>query len=382
MSKLLTYLFLLCLTLMQTGCVLDESFDNSSTGPSRTILFYMGGDNNLSGELSEKLNAIQQFAAGSQRVQRGEVKLLIYQDGPSGSKLYRAVFGQYEPLLVGEYGREDSASAQVLARMLQDCILIAPSDSYGMVVFSHASGWLPAGMLTAPRGRRSRSIVIDNGAEMDIKDFAAAIPPQTFDYVIFEACYMACVEVAYELRDKVQYVLASPTEMLSPGFTNIYSQLLTKLCCPLVDTPTSLSNAAKVYFDHYDSKKGLNRSATVSVVRTSELEPLAQLYHRLTPQLATANPQAVQHFDRNTAGDHLFFDLEHCVARYAPQASAELSVLLSKSVIFHAATPEFLLSENGFRIEACCGLSIYIPQEQFPKLNTEYRKLQWSKTDE
>lgn len=86
------------------------------------------------------------------------------------------------------------------------------SPSYGFIVFSHASGWLPQGTLTSPL-----SIIMDKKQEMELSDFAQAIPDKTFNYIIFEAYFMSRIEVAYELKKKSDYILASLAEILSPG---------------------------------------------------------------------------------------------------------------------------------------------------------------------
>lgn len=41
------------------------------------------------------------------------------------------------------------------------------------------------------------------------------------EYILFDACYMSSVEVAYELKDVTHYLIASPTEVLSYGFPYI-----------------------------------------------------------------------------------------------------------------------------------------------------------------
>lgn len=367
---------LLCSLFMLTGCVKDEPAGCESGGSTRTLVFYMGGDNDLSGELSQKLAVIQSYASRSERVARSEINLLVYQDAPDGATLYRAVYGKDTPDVIGRYGIEDSSRPEVLNRVLEDCLAVAPADQYGLVVFSHASGWLPAGMLGSPRSV-SRSIITDGNREMNIREFAAAIPPSRFDYVIFEACFMAGIEVVYELRDKVQYVVGSAAEMLSPGFLYIYSDMLDKLCCSLVDTPTSLCNAAQVYFDHYNSNKGLARSATISVIRTSGLDRLADYMRRWAPGLSPST-EGLQYFDRNAASRHLFFDLENYLAREIPGEMEELKGILANTVLLQRATSDFMLPENGFRIHHHSGLTIYIPG-RFPQLDKEYELLAWQR---
>lgn len=54
-------------------------------------------------------------------------------------------------------------------------------------------------------------------AEMELEEFAAAIPDGQLDFIVFEACLMAGVEVAYVLRGKTDYILSSAAEIVSPA---------------------------------------------------------------------------------------------------------------------------------------------------------------------
>ena len=47
---------------------------------------------------------------------------------------------------------------------------------------------------------------------MEITDFAMALPDHLFEFIIFEACNMAGIEVAYELRNKAAYIMASSAQ--------------------------------------------------------------------------------------------------------------------------------------------------------------------------
>ena len=50
---------------------------------------------------------------------------------------------------------------------------------------------------------------------MEIDDLAKGLPDDLFDFILFDACYMASVECTYELRNKAEYILASPTETMA-----------------------------------------------------------------------------------------------------------------------------------------------------------------------
>ena len=58
---------------------------------------------------------------------------------------------------------------------------------------------------------------------------------------------------------------------------------------------------------------------------------------------------------------------------------ADLDALLRKTVVWKAATPEFMAGYNGFTILTHSGLTTYIEQDEFPELNAAYKKTAWWK---
>lgn len=59
--------------------------------------------------------------------------------------------------------------------------------------------------------------------QIETTDLADAMADAGFhtEYILFDACYMSSVEVAYELKDVTHYLIASPTEVISYGFPYI-----------------------------------------------------------------------------------------------------------------------------------------------------------------
>ena len=387
MNRVIVCCLLVVLTVLPS-CIKDDHTDSEPTFPSRTVLIYMAGDNSLSGETAQKIEALRR---GWQWTGN---KCLVYVDTPEGARLLRLRGGcQVTPEAyvetVREYGAENSASAETFARVLREVAAEYPADSYGLIFFSHASGWLPAGALQNP-APRSRSVGVDDGdagrAEMDIAEFAAAIPGGMFDFIVFETCLTAGVEVAYELRGKSDYMLASSAEIISPGFTPVYPSALRLLCDTSVEMRTALEGFGRAYMDYVVANyTGARRSATLSLTDIREISPLAA---RMQAALRTHSAEApdlsrLQHFDRpGSYGDSpalpRFFDLgEWAELRVAPAGYAALRAQLERTVVWKAATETFMNGYNGFAIRRHSGLTTYVEQDAFPDLNEAYRRSAW-----
>ncbi|MDR2626432.1 MAG: hypothetical protein LBC40_00165, partial [Dysgonamonadaceae bacterium] len=254
----------------------------------RVFLVYLGGDNSLSGETYQKIAAIK---AG---LPAGNSKVLIYHDPSNAAPVLTEMQnrnGQTLSDTLAVYGEENSASATVFARVVNEVREKYPAATYGLLVFSHASGWLPPGALNNPGGLRS--VIIDGNAEMEIVDFARAIPDEAFDCIVFEACFMAGIEVAYELKDKTDYILASSAEIVSPGFTEIYPESLGLL---LNGRPEAFAEQA---FDYFAKHKTVEmRSATFSVIKMAGLQALATFISENCRIDRPVDILTVQHFDR------------------------------------------------------------------------------------
>jgi len=349
--------------------------------PERTIIAYFVGDNDLSSEISPKIDALQQGMA-----QMGETDnhLIVYADYrdqmPELSEVTASGIKQLE-----QYAARNSASAANFSAILQQVMQDYPAKSYGLICFSHASGWLPQSALNNPVGFAKnaypafRSVFDDNGYEMPLSEFADAIPltpnGDKLKFILLETCYMAGAEVAYELRNKTEWILASAAEMLSPGWEDIYPSQLAGLFMP----EPQLKDFAQAYFDYRSNQTGASRSATVSLISTEKMEELANEVKALrSNENNMIDVSNIQCFNRNSY--HLFFDLSDYVESFAnPDQISDYEKTLSEVVIYQAATFQFMPGyPYSYLILKHCGLTTYIEQPQFPDLNQAWQQSGWS----
>lgn len=353
----------------------------------RPLIVYLALDNNLQVEYSSRLSALR-------RAWRPGMELWVYADTPSGATLGHMESTSDGAALrtVESYGPENSASGATLERVLRTVWERCPASGYGLLFFSHATGWLPEGGLQNPLG--SRSIGLDNGAEMELDAFVGALPSgMPLDYVIFEACLMAGAEVALVLSGHTDWVLASSAEVVEPGFRPLYADglaLLTNVARPVEEL---LAAFGQRYMTHVRTLSGVSCSATLSLLRTSAMPALADAVRRVTQGFACEEgqetpPAGLQHFDRPGAyGDRpaaaRFYDLEAYVEACMVDSDAEAAfrTALSDAVVWRDATETFLGGDGspyrGFDIRRHCGLTLYVPRGEFPTLNESYRRTAW-----
>ena len=384
--------------------------------PKRNILLYIATDADaaIDGDTPEKIDIIRAGWTPGQ----GEMLMYVDRRGQE-ALLFRMnsilTEGKYGLDTLANYGVENSADAAVLSRMI-DTLLSYPADRYGLIFFSHASGWLPEGALkdpqltelNLPQSERlvpneeagTRSLVIDNGGdrrhEMEYYDFAEAIPDHQLDFIILEACLMADVMSMYVLRNKAEYVLASSAEIVSPGFSYIYRSDIMRLYDTKNSVESVVSGFAQAFHDYIVTRFAENNarcSSTLGLIKMSEMQNLATVVKAALNNQeldeTTVVIDSIQQFDRPEA--HIskppkksrYFDLDHVIENLASASQyAAFCTQMEKTVVWKAQTESFFIGSggsNGFYIKRHSGLTTYIKQDVYPALNAVYESSAWYK---
>lgn len=366
---ILSVLFLLC------ACEKDEPVPEPHVS-GRTVLVWLAADNDLYPEVTHKLSAL---AEGFMNASPSDCRLLVYADRRGHYPQLMEIMSDGSQRVLETYPAQNSASPDTFSRLLTHMLEIAPARHYGLIVFSHATGWLPQGALENPAleaKTQSRTVFDDNGAQMTLAELADALPADVrFDYIVFENCFMGGAEVAYALRDKTDRLLASCAEIISPGFQEIYSSSFSKL----VASSPDLEGFAADYYNYRNAKAGNHRSATVSVINTSGMPRLASLAAEIIRGSTPLDEEKLQTMQRFNRHDYtLFFDLEEYLCELAPERAAEIRSAISGAVEYAAATADFMPGyDHGIHIARHCGLTVYIPQSRFTALNAAYRETDW-----
>ncbi len=423
---------LIAVALSFAGC--DIAFHRHEITPDtfysdrKVTILYSAGKNSISGALREDIEELIRYTALHTNDERADALLIYTHSYANSSPLllypYRDLFGRTKIDTLVTYPKETiSASSKTLNEVLNYIRDNFPADEYGMIFSSHATGYLPAGYYSnskvyeqqgnSPRYRKTdicshpesvpfkekehipgtpmtRSIGQDrdgrNGYEMQIEDFAQAIPMK-LKYIVFDCCLVSGIETAYQLRDKTEYIVASPAEVLADGMD--YKSMVRFLQNrPYADLKGLCSN----HFEHYNRLEGAYRSATIALTDCSALEELASvcrnLFEKYRNNLDSISPDDVQQY--YSYDYHWFYDLLSIVEHLGctSEEMDEFKAALDRCVIYKAATETFLASRPdnpypGFVISTYCGLSMYLPAHQGAYgnnyLESYYRELAWNK---
>jgi hypothetical protein len=328
------------------------------------VLVYMEANNDLRYDALNSINQMEKGAGGIDGV------LLVYiKTESTTSYLLRIKQDADGNRIVSDtvkvYNNSLPSDAQFLHQVIDYAQKEYPAETYGLVLWSHATSWAPANDKV-----KVQSFGQDSGKEMDVIDLRNALP-DNLEFIVFDACSMGAVEVLYEFKDKAKYIIASPAETLAESFP--YS-VITPL---LFQGSEKLADIAKAYFNYYNAYTDNRRSATVALVKTSELPALATEMKALIAgkkqygDLLTNS--GVQRLDYTSGFPVPGYDFGDFLAHnFASSDLEKIKIQLNKTLLYKAATPEFL----GVPIKSFSGLTCYIPYLGDSKL-AYYKKLGW-----
>ena len=290
---------------------------------------------------------------------------------------------------------------------------ICPAKQYGLVLWSHGTGWLPAGYYTLnpssttsvmpssaiseedSQSRRQASLAgnrplfpeppggVDPYAhmvksfgselktEMSIFDIQEAVGETHFDFIALDACLMGGIEVVFQLKDCCDYIISSPAEILTDSFP--YDKVIQRMF------NEDYTGVAKDFYDYYNAQSGEYRSATISTVKCSELGAVAQEARKLFDQYRSGIPsldvtQVQRYFRFN---DHWFYDFKDYMDNLCGKSeTVALGEALKKAVIAKYTTGLMITLEID--PAKFSGLSSYINNPVEAPLTSFYQKYAWN----
>lgn len=186
----------------------------------RAVLVYMVADNNLSGYAADD---IDEMKTGMQSSDVPDAcRWIVYYSGPDHKPRLMEIDRDGNENIIAQYDNADlSVTVSRMQSVVSDFKRLSPARNYGMVLWSHGTGWISeSGSVAETIGSKNDvlsplSFGSDGyaGKRMKITSLAKAISGDKFEFIYFDCCHMASVEVAYELRHATNNLVASTTEL-------------------------------------------------------------------------------------------------------------------------------------------------------------------------
>ena len=374
---------------LTTAC---SSSDNEEvTQPAkRTVLVYMAAENNLTSNAQSDIN---EMIKGVKKISKWD-HLIVFVDRASKTEkpfLIRLRDNDQQPAdTIRKYDQDflDSDPAkmkEVMSWVMQHY----PANDYGLVIWGHANGWVVMNDSVAT----NRAIAVDNGENSSsTKQYWMNIPtlrnvlatlPHSFKFIFADCCNMQNAEVAFELKDVTQYVIASaagipgdgaPYETIVPDLFNYDDQALCQKTCD-------------DYHAKLDNEGG---HLPIAAVRTDRMPQLAKATAKILKSIYDAGTVIdtdgmiyyyTYHWDVSKKEEHVMYDMNDFLLRHADETEYQEwkqafdAVFVTNKMSKKWETQgtidwDFEVTEERFG-----GMSMLIPLERYNNTLLKYNEL-------
>lgn len=356
-----------------------------------TVLIYMAADNNLERYAIQDINELEKVGSTSQ------VSVVVQIDRTPG---YDESNGNWQTTrryyitadedstgissdLIEDLGELDSADPQTLADFIEWGTTTYPADNYLLVLWDHGRGWQTATTRLMTEQREIKAINVDDTTrtEMTLSDLSACLEQGTrINVVLFDACLMGMLEVAYSIRNAADIMIASEENIPVTG--QPYDRILYHLAVSPSISPSELSRRiVDEYMDRYVPSS--TATFTLSAIDLHSLESIVDAAHHLAQQVI-ANPDAwdvvrsaqaqAQRYDFDRNYYIAYKDLAD-FARLVYDLASNPGIRSAAGAVTEAVDSTVIYQRNsGGKVAESHGVSVYIPAPdsmsvQYPLLN-------------
>jgi hypothetical protein len=424
--KLILPLLALLTAAVFASCSSDDGGGKTPDTPQyrRTVVVYMAAQNSLGYANAAKADS-SEIAGGTSLIPSTRDNLILFIDDDKAPRLYRfykSTNGKGYYTSIYQYPTDvNSADPSTLLDVLNRVKNLFPSESYGLVLWSHGTGWLPQIKTFSRRytggTQRPEAFGIDVGEggdmetdtkadgslgdQMEITALAGAIGQSGLhmDYIFFDACIMQSIEVAYDLRNVTDYIVASPA--MTSGYGAFYYDQIRN---GFFTYPTNDKNIRTIVDTYYHdvmesdttSRYYGSQGCVMSAIKTSALENLAR-------QTALCLPQAISEGqEADLSGMDGYVDFETTSYPDCYDAAGVMHALLPTAnytawrraldacVVYQRMSDYYYFKTVGThdysaetQRDIYCGASMFVPQQKYAmglspfNYNERFRSTAW-----
>jgi Clostripain family len=394
------------------------------TRPEWTFMVYMAGDNNLSDAGDRDLAEMRTVGSTD------EVNIVVEFDnaGDHGTRRFRIEKDGLDER-VEHLGETDCGDPATVIDFLKWAAREYPANRYALVLWNHGSGWVPTDLDRIARGVNSpsyspgevsersssplgrvmfrstqekifglpdasvRAICSDDGSghSLDMIELEKVLTQgveslgQQLNLLGMDACLMSNIEVAYQVRNLTQWVVASEENEPNNGWP--YDRVLQRLVAnPHAPTKELAAGIVTDYIQSY-LDVGFTGDVTQAALETGRItrvsSTMAELARRLTAHMPNAADEIWRAQRRSThfCQATLWDIREFCDQLASSSASLNVREAAAAVVVEIDRRPDgFVIEEDqsGAGVDDCGGVSVYLVSPLKP-ISRYYADLAWAK---
>lgn len=416
-SRYITILYSIVILLVASSCKNGSDEPTPDKNTPHTLLFYfVGTDLNYFFGLninSTKEALAELTAPGGALSGKGANPRVVYfrQTSRTEAKIAEIVYnkGAVEEKELATYQLPAEMSAEQMGEYLSAMIQFAPAENYGLIIGSHSRGWTPKNgvdfyellttssaphkwsywerdpdaLITRFLGEGYPFFTSYNAGHsnmFDIPELASAISSTSvkFEYIIYDACFMANIESLYDLRHCSKYAIASVSEIMGNGFP--YTAAIPHLL-QYRGKEFDLESACYEFTKYY--KEENNTSGSISLVNCAELEPLAKATRNVNLGAQNSvNNNSLQYYEG--LNPHLYFDFGEYINLLCADENikAAFNAQLAKAVPYKNTLSSFYTALKPGRGTHSIKTSVYsglTTSQSSEMYRIEYEETEWYK---
>ncbi len=350
-----------------------------------TMLLYLAGDYNdaTPNSMAAALNRLAPlFSTGALR--NATVRVIALFDGPSLNDTKRYIFEPDRNMTVESLGELAMDHPDTLRTFLLEGQRRFPATYYYVAIANHGQGvdgiaWDTTSDL-ADDGARNHT------ARLTLAELRQALRPgdglAPITILHLDACSMNTLELAYDLRDQVNYLIAYQYLGWSSFRYDRYAQILNSTVEPRAAAEQIVARYAEEHVDqraYTASALDLNSAGKVKAALEQLAETLITLYNNRSDSTLRAIRNLSQTFDSNGNGineaNEPYVDLKDLVdqlrnAALDPSVTARANTLLNQIPSLVIANRYGAPNPSVIRLNRVHGVSIIYPFDDSPVLTS------------
>lgn len=229
--KYIKYLLLFASALIMSSCGNSDE-PEPLKGNEKTVLMYLPWSSNLTGYFYQNIKDMESCIETMGGL-TGQRVLVFLSESSTEASLFEIKFenGACRRVPLKSYQNPAVTTKEGIAEILDDVKTAAPASAYSMIIGCHGMGWLPVNSRFKSRSAEKYHWDYDSAIltryfggttadfQTDISTLADALSSAglKMEYILFDDCYMSSIEVAYELKDVADYLIASTCEVMAYG---------------------------------------------------------------------------------------------------------------------------------------------------------------------
>lgn len=273
------------------------------------------------------------------------------------------------------YTSYDYTTPDGIASLLTSVKQWAPADNYSMIIGCHGEGWMPK------EQTKQRRYFGGSAISIDISDFNEGIKNagMKMNYILFDDCYMSGIEVAYQLREAANYLIASTSEMMGYGMP--YHKILKYLLADNPDYEAVCSDFTSFY------KTFSMPYGTIAVTDLGYTEEMASFMKaiNITHTFDLDKIDDVQDLDVEHFTPTVYFDLGSYLRVLCGDDAATYTKAanLLKKLVPYKGTTGMIYSNAGrksLKLKEYSGLTVSDPSVNAKAVETKKQTAWWNAT--